>query len=129
MRGLSNGGVGATLPVRPGRGEVCRTVRGTGPLDWALRTARSASCIRLDSAQACVSHRTQLWGGRRVALSLMRRSRTVSATALLAALLAILLAFLPGGAAPARAQENTEAEAARRQAVLTTLPPDAARRV
>ena len=65
-----------------------------------------------------------------MALSATGRRRRVSATALsAAALLAILLAFLVRDAAPARAQENTAEEAARRQAVLATLPPDAARRV
>jgi penicillin-insensitive murein endopeptidase len=56
-----------------------------------------------------------------MAHSTTRRPRTV--------LLAILLAFLLEGAPPARAQENTAEEAARRQAVLATLPQDAARRV
>ena len=42
---------------------------------------------------------------------------------------AALLVMLLGGTPPARAQENTAEEVARRQAVLATLPPDAARRV
>jgi penicillin-insensitive murein DD-endopeptidase len=56
-----------------------------------------------------------------MALSTMRGSLALWA----AALLAILL----GGVPAARAQQNTAEEEARRQAVLATLPPDAARRV
>src|SRR3954447_15767629 len=60
-------------------------------------------------------------GGRRMAAVLKTISIPVPWAA---ALLLILL-----GATAAQAQENTAEEAARRQAVLATLPPDAARRV
>ncbi|MGE0257424.1 MAG: penicillin-insensitive murein endopeptidase [Alphaproteobacteria bacterium] len=53
-------------------------------------------------------------------------SKTSLAAVLRAA--AVLTALL-GGGSPASAQENTAEEAARRQAVLATLPQDAARRV
>src|SRR3954447_4612875 len=92
-----------------------RNPLGPGPRDSGI-----GPCIRRDSAQPCDPGRARFRGDRRMALSTTQWKWVISAA---------LLVMLLGGTPPARAQENTAEEVARRQAVLATLPPDAARRV